>query len=247
MQRYYTAMIKKALAIAFLLALWKACALALQVNILPPPKSVAVSCWNNMGLISLHTAFSMLRLFGGIAAAILAGAPIGILFGYFRKLDDVVSPLIYLLAPMPKIAFLPLIMLFFGINDPAKVFIVFIVMVFLVIITLRDAVKKIPEELYFPFLAAKKGPVFIITNIVIPAAAPEVFTAIRLGLATGISVLFIAETFGTVRGLGFYIMDMWMRVDYPAMYSGIIMMGVMGYLCAVIVDFLQARLCPWKR
>jgi NitT/TauT family transport system permease protein len=128
-----------------------------------------------------------------------------------------------------------------------KIFIVFIIMLFMVIITLRDAVKKIPEELYYPFITAKRSNFFMITHIVIPAAAPEIFTAVRLGLATGISVLFIAETFGTVWGLGFFIMDRWMRIDYPAMYSGILMMGIAGLSCAGLVDYLHVKICPWAK
>jgi NitT/TauT family transport system permease protein len=75
----------------------------------------------------IHTGYSLKRLFGGIALAIGIGAPIGILIGYFKRIDTVLSPLVYILGPLPKIAFLPLIMLFLGLGDSSKIFIVFIV------------------------------------------------------------------------------------------------------------------------
>ncbi|MFV0343402.1 MAG: ABC transporter permease subunit, partial [Anaerocolumna sp.] len=96
-----------------------------------------------------------------------------------------------------------------------------------------------------PLRTVQAGNKAILTQIVFPAALPEMFTSIRIGLATGISVLFFAETFGTVWGLGFYIMDMWMRLDYTQMYAGILVLGLLGLTSVNIVNCLQRNICPW--
>jgi NitT/TauT family transport system permease protein len=188
----------------------------------------------------------LLRLAGGVGLALAVGAPIGFLMGYYKLVDGALSPIMYILAPTPKIAFLPLIMLFLGLGDQAKIFLVFLTIVFQVFVTMRDAVQKISEDVYAPLIAAKCSQLFIFFNVVLPASLPAAFTAVRLGLATGIAVLFVSENFGTRAGLGYFIMDSWMTIRYPAMFAGILAMGAMGFVLTALVDFTQKRVCAWE-
>ena len=176
----------------------------------------------------------------------LIGLPFGLLLGHFKKLDAFISPIIYILSPVPKISLLPLILLAFGIGNFSKVFMIFLVIVFQAVVVTRDAVKEIPKEFFQPFIVAGAGKACLFRNIVLPASIPAVFTSLRISLGTGISVLFFTETFGTTWGLGYYIMDMWVRLDYRQMYLGIFTIGILGLLCASAIDFAEKKLCPWK-
>lgn len=193
-----------------------------------------------------HTLFSVWRLVAGVALSMAAGTAVGVWIGYCGTPRKILSPLIYALAPVPKIALLPLVMLLFGIGEWAKIFIIFMVMVFQVILAVAGAVLRIPEEYYIPLRAVRAAPAFIIRKVVLPACLPELFTALRVGLATGISVLFFSETFGTRWGLGFYIMDRWMRLDYRHMALGIAMMALLGWGAATLSEFAEKRICKWK-
>ncbi len=236
---------KKWFGTLFLIVLWQILAAITDNNIFPTFLEVIKAMGKNFNLIMIHGFYSSLRLMAGVLFAVIIGMPVGILIGYHKQLSDFFSPVIYLLAPIPKIALLPLIMLLFGIGDLSKIFIIFIIMLFQVIVAAHDAVKNIPREYFIPLRTIRAGHKAIIFHIIIPAVLPEMFTAVRIGLATGISVLFFAETFGTRWGLGFYIMDMWMRLDYKQMYAGILILGVLGLVSVTLVNRLQGYVCPW--
>lgn len=236
---------KKILSFGMFVVLWKIFAVIMDVRILPHPENVFFNYVNNFSAVMVHTLYSMRRLLLGIVISLAVGVPLAVALGYFKKFNSFVSPIIYIFAPIPKVAFLPLVMLFLGLGDSSKVFLIFFVMVFQVVITIRDAVSKIPEELYYPFLTAKCGVKFKLIHIVMPAILPGLFTSIRIGLAIGLSVLFIAETYGTTYGLGFYMFDSWGRLNYLDMYTGIFAVGLTGFVLTYLVDILYKYACPW--
>lgn len=199
-----------------------------------------------MNDVLIHSLYSVARLLAATALSVAAGVSLGILVGYFKPAKKIFMPLVYVLAPIPKIALLPVVMLLFGIGEISKIFIIFLVMVFQIMIAVASSVGHIPEEYFVPFMVVKANHRFLIRNIVLPATLPELFTSVRVGFATGISVLFFAETFGTRYGLGFYIMDMWMRLDYPKMAVGIAVMGFIGLAAVSLVDLLEKKVCKWK-
>jgi NitT/TauT family transport system permease protein len=237
--------VKKWFGILLLIIIWQIAAILADNNIFPAFTQVLAALVWNIKPILIHGFYSCLRLTAGVVLAVLFGMPVGILIGFHKRLSEYISPVIYLLAPIPKIALLPLIMLLFGIGDMSKIFIIFIIMLFQVIVAAHDAVKNIPQEYFIPLRTIRAGNKAIISHIIIPAVLPEMFTSVRIGLATGISVLFFAETFGTRWGLGFYIMDMWMRLNYQQMYAGIVVLGILGLFSVAIVNRLQKRICPW--
>jgi NitT/TauT family transport system permease protein len=238
-------MLKKWVGILSLIVLWQIVAVFMDNKIFPTFISVIISLSLNIKMILIHTFYSSFRLIAGVVLAVALGMPIGILIGYHKRLSEYLSPVIYLLAPIPKIALLPLIMLLFGIGDRSKIFIIFIIMFFQVVVAAHDAVKNIPQDYFIPLWTIKAKHKAILYHVIAPATLPEMFTSVRIGLATGISVLFFAETFGTHWGLGFYIMDMWMRLDYPQMYAGIVVLGLIGLLSVLLVNILQYGICPW--
>lgn len=236
---------KKIIGSIIFILIWQLAAISVGSRVFPAPADVLRSFLNNPYPIAFHCAYSIYRLAAGTCAAVAVGLPLGLLLGYYKKLNSFFSPVLYIAAPIPKIALLPLIMIFFGIGNASKIFIIFIVMVFQVIVTIRDGVVKIPEEYFMSSRAVKAGTPFVFLHIVFPASLPSLFTAVRVGLATGVSVLFFAESFGTEWGLGFYVMDMWMRLDYKQMYLGIIAFGLVGFLSVALVDRLEKTVCPW--
>jgi NitT/TauT family transport system permease protein len=237
---------RKLLSLIVILALWQTAALLADSVVLPGPVATAAALYGCADLIMIHGAHSLYRVLAGIATALAAGVPLGILMGYNRTADRVLAPFAYLAGPVPKVAMLPLFMLFMGIGEWPKLFIIFIVMVFQVILSVRDSLKALPAEYFIPYYAAKAGTGKITLDILLPASLTGIFTAVRIGIATAVSVLFFAETFGTRYGMGFFIMDSWVRLEYARMYGGIAVLGVLGYALAFGLDFLEKKICKWK-
>ena len=83
-------------------------------------------------------------------------------------------------------------------------------------------------------------------EILMPASLPKFLTSIRVAMATAISVLFFTETFGTQYGMGYFIMDAWMRVNYLEMYSGIVVLSCIGLILFGVIDYLDQKICHWQ-
>jgi NitT/TauT family transport system permease protein len=84
-------------------------------------------------------------------------------------------------------------------------------------------------------------------HVVLPAALPEIFTALRIGTGTAIAVLFLAESIAGTNGLGWYIVDAWGRIDYPSMFAGIIAMGLLGVVLYEALDAIESRVTRWRK
>lgn len=225
---------------------WTAAAHLLNMPVIPPPEQVMVRLSQIfLDTIAVHSAYSFMRLSIGLLTAVLIGYPVGVVMGYFGRINRVLSPIIYLTYPIPKIALLPVVMLLFGVGELSKLLLVFFILVFQIIVTVRDAVAGIPPETYVPLrvLGASFGQ--MMHHIILPASLPKFITAIRVAMATAISVLFFTETFGTRYGIGYFIMDAWLRVNYLDMYAGIVVLSAIGLLLFAVFDELERKLCRW--
>ncbi|MEQ8236717.1 MAG: ABC transporter permease [Syntrophomonadaceae bacterium] len=230
-----------------MLVLWGLVSWWLDIPIIPSPLAVFQNILDiYVAKMQIHVAASLVRILAGIIIAILVGVPLGFLMGYFEKVDKIFSPLVYFTYPVPKLALLPIVMLLFGLGETSKLIMIILIIVFQIIITSRDAVKSIPAETYrsLQSLGASRRQMF--TEIIVPASLPEVLTATRLALGTAVSILFFTETFGTEYGMGYFIMDAWMRVNYLEMYSGIVVLSFMGFVIFTLIDLSETRLCSWR-
>ena len=228
-------------------AAWQLCAAWIALPIIPYPAAVLENLISIfMGKIFIHSFYSMWRILAGVFMAIILGIPLGLCMGYFARWDRYLSPIVYLTYPVPKIALLPVFMLLFGLGEPAKVLMIFLIIVFQVVIAVRDGVKSIPKETYYPLYSLGAGFIDILRNVLIPASMPKFLTSLRVAMATAISVLFFTETFGTNYGMGYFIMDAWMRVNYLEMYSGIAVLSNIGLILFGFIDYLERKMCSWQ-
>ncbi|OXT05906.1 ABC transporter permease [Thermoanaerobacterium thermosaccharolyticum] len=233
-----------ALLIIFLL--WYMISQIVKINLIPSPILVLENLSKTFkSKIMIHVEYSLFRILMGIALSLIVGVPTGIVMGYFRKVDKLLSPIVYLIYPIPKIALLPVVMLIFGLGEMSKIFMIAVIVVFQVIVSLRDAVKGIPENMYYSIYSLGGSLFQLLREVIIPASLINILTSIRVALGTAISVLFFTETFGTEYGIGYFIMDSWMRVNYLDMYSGIIVLSLMGIVLFSIIDFLEFIFYRW--
>lgn len=230
------------------LAFWWTVAQLLQMPVIPSPELVLLRLVQKFpDTIAVHAGYSLLRIVLGLLAAVAVGYPVGIVMGYFPRVNRLLAPTLYLTYPVPKIALLPVAMLLFGVGEASKLLLIFLIIVFQVVVAVRDAVAAIPSETYAPLRVLGASFAQIVRHIIVPASLPKFITAVRVAMATAISVLFFTETFGTQYGIGYYIMDAWLRVNYLDMYAGIVVLSAMGLLLFILLDWTERRLCAWNR
>lgn len=235
-------------ALAVSLVIWKAISLIVASPVLPPPEIVLpVFVEQTMNpLFQAHFAVSGFRVIVSIAAAWVLAFPAGALIGYNRELNKILSPLIFMTYPVPKMVLLPVVILLFGLGDISKIILITLILFFQILVAVRDGVRNTDPKYYHSILSMGGSRRDILIHAVIPAALPHSFTAIRISIGTAISVLFFTESFATDRGLGFLIMDSWGKGDYVMIFAGITGMSLMGFILYLLFSLFERRLCPWN-
>lgn len=224
--------------------LWFIAAVCMKTMALPGPLTVYGSLPKvfEQGFLG-HLSASLYRVFLGLLISLIIGVIIGLVMGTSKKANRMLNPLIYFTYPIPKTALLPIVMILFGLGDNSKITLIVMITVFQVIVAVRDAVQNIDQGMYhiMKSLGASRGQMFY--HVTFPAILPELLTNMRLSVGTALSILFFAENYGTKYGLGYYIQDCWMRLDYPAMYGGIILLSLVGFVLFISIDILEQAVC----
>lgn len=234
-------------AAAGLLIIWHFIAALVALPIIPAPLVVVERLTEIGADIGINAAYSLWRIAAGLSLAVLAGYPLGLVMGYFPRVGNFFSPLVYLTYPVPKIALLPILMLMVGVGEAAKIVMIFLIIFFQVVIAVRDGIRAIKPEYFYPLYTLGAGFFAVCREVLFPASLPHFLTAVRVAMATAISVLFFTETFGTNYGMGYFIMDAWLRVNYPDMYAGILVLSGIGLLLFVLLDWTEEKLCRWQK
>jgi NitT/TauT family transport system permease protein len=195
--------------------------------------------------MGIHILTSAGRILEGLLIALLIAVPIGLTLASYPKINKICSPVLYFAYPVPKLALLPIVMLGLGIGEAAKITLIVLILVFQLIVSIRDAAMHIPREDFHVLISLGASKRQMLRWILLPAVFPETLTAIRVAIGTAASVLFFTETFGTDKGMGFYIVDAWMRLAYRDMYTGILCLSLLGLLLFCAMDVLEKRVCKW--
>jgi NitT/TauT family transport system permease protein len=234
-------------AIALLLV-WQIVAIIVNLPILPPPLKVFTVFIEELqhGLLN-HFVFSLWRVFAGMALSVLVAAPVGLAIGGSKTLNRFFSPLIYLLYPIPKVVFVPVVILFLGIGDVAKITIMFLILFFQIVVLVRDQAAGLPPQLIQSLNSLGAGRRALFRFVYLPASFPAILTALRQSIGTAVAVLYITELSATKYGLGYYIYyNGSTLLDYPAMYAGVMAMSLLGLGMYFSVDWLERKFCKWK-
>ncbi|MDH6373201.1 ABC transporter permease [Paenibacillus sp. VTT E-133280] len=226
---------------------WYIAYLLMNHSILPSPFAVYNAMFHLGGQeIALNVGYSLFRIFAGVVLALIIGLLIGLLMGRSLTWNKLLDPVVYLTYPVPKIALLPVVMLFFGLGETSKILMIMMILLFQIIISVRDGVKAIPENTYDVLTSIGASTVQKFWHVTLPGALSVILSTIRISLGTAISVLFFTEIYGTEHGMGFFIMDAWLRLDYPEMYAGIMLFSLVGFVLFLLVDFLDYKFMKWR-
>jgi ABC-type nitrate/sulfonate/bicarbonate transport system permease component len=231
------------------LIIWQILAMLLNRNVFPPPTEVLIVFFQQIfGELGRHFLVSAWRVVAAIVLAVVVAVPIGLGLGQTPQLNRIFSPLIYIAHPIPKIVFLPIILILLGSGDVSKIFIIGIILFFQILVVVRDEAMQLRPELILSVRSIGAGRRALFRFVYFPATIPAVLTALRISVGTAIAVLFIAESFATTSGLGYYIMtESWGALRYSQMYAGVLAMSLLGLILYFIIDTLDRRLVPWQK
>jgi NitT/TauT family transport system permease protein len=237
------------LAVLALVVIWQAAAWLIDKPVLPTPLAVARSFVEELlkGELIVHFLASLWRVAASTALAIALAVPAGLVLGQSRRLNQLFSPVIYLLYPVPKVVLVPVVLLLLGIKDFAKIVIIFLILFFQILVLVRDQAAALRPELIQSVHSLGAGRRALFRFVYLPASLPAILTALRQSVGTAVAVLYVAELFATQRGLGYYIyLNGSTLFNYPAMYAGIVAMSLLGLGLYFSVDWLERRLTPWR-
>lgn len=226
---------------------WYVAAILVDKNVLVDP----ITVYSHLGEVwrksmSTHLSASLWRIFAGVSIAGISGLLLALWMVRSRWAGRILGAFVYFAYPIPKLALLPVVMLLAGLGDITKIIMIVLIILFQIIVNLRDSLKNIPKESYLIVTSLGANRWETLQHVTLPAVLPDLLSTLRVAIGTAISVLFVTETYGTAHGMGFFIVDAWMRINYTEMYAGIVILSMMGFLLFLLTDLLEAILCKWK-
>lgn len=235
-----------------LLAWWLAARLRLTSPVfLPPPQAVLAkffSVWRD-GFVDAtllqHLAASLLRVFAALGVSLAVGIPVGLAIGLSPVGRGIFDPLLEFLRPIPPLAYLPLIVIWFGIGEPSKVLVIALAMLAPIALSTAAGVRAASRERIQAAraLGASRGQV--VRHVVIPNAMPQILTGLRIALGAGWTTLVAAELVAATRGLGFMIQSAAQFLVTDVVLMGIFVIAAVAFLLEWIIRRLERRLVPW--
>lgn len=231
----------------FVIALWWALAALVQSPALPTPAATLPVLVEELPAIVPEFWASLGRLLLAMLIGTVLGVPAGLWMGRSKRGDAIFGPVLYVLYPVPKIVFLPVLFILFGLGGQAKVILIAIAIFFQMLVTMRDAAKNVSAGAVDSMRSLGAGKAAILRDVVLPASLPDLFTALRITTGTAVAVLFVAESMAGSSGLGYFIMHAWSLLEYEQMFAGIVVMAVLGVVVYEVFEVLEHRLTKWRR
>ncbi len=237
------------LAIVILLLIWQWGSWMLNKPFLPTPWASVVALFTSVadGSVLSDFGISAYRIVTSLVISLLIGVPIGLIAGSNVRVDRLISPFIYVLYPLPKVVFLPIIVVLLGLGDLPKIVLISLVIVFQIMVTARDSAKSIPGASLIAVKSLNADNKQIYRHLIFPYCLPSIYSALRISIGIAVAILFFAETFASTDGLGYFIMDAMQRRSYDLMYGGIIAMAFLGILLYKLTDLLEHCTCRWQK
>jgi NitT/TauT family transport system permease protein len=220
---------------------------AINPVFLPGPLSVAhrVAAWFDAGDLFSDIRISFLRVLAGWALSALIALPLGLLIGTFRRVQALLEPLTDFIRYMPAVAFIPLVMLWVGIDESAKVAIIFIGTFFQMVLMVAEDVRRVPMAQIEAAQTMGATRAEVIEKVIIPSAKPALLDTLRITMGWAWTYLVVAELVAANSGLGYAIVKAQRFLQTDKIFAGIILIGVIGLAMDQLFRWAHRRAFPW--
>jgi len=225
-------------------------------RLIPLPRDVAIMLYDfTFGGVyddafskSIHIHFwkSVQRVYGGFFAAAAVGIPLGLLIGRIKAVRELLDPTLQILRPVPVTAWLPLSMIFFGLGPNAAIFLVFLGAFFPIVLNTTFGVRSVDYRLFEAASMLGCNGSSLFRQVVLPAATPSIFNGLRLGHGFAWILIVVGEMTGVPEGLGAVIMDGRTLSRTDLVISGMMVIGLAGFLSDRVIVAINNRLLAWS-
>ena len=237
-----------------LLAVWWAVAAQQWISplFLPSPGQVLVKLFTIVGpegfmdaTLWQHLAASLGRILVALLAAVILGIPVGIAMGLSPTVRGILDPLIELYRPVPPLAYLPLMVIWFGIGETSKILLIYLAIFAPVAMSALAGVKSAQQVRIRAAQSLGASRTQVLLFVILPGALPEILTGLRIGLGVGWSTLVAAELIAATRGLGFMVQSAGEFLATDVVLAGIAVIAAIAFGLELGLRALQRRLTPW--
>ena len=237
-------------AVLLTIAVWQACWSAGWISPLffTGPSAIAVRFYDDLlhGTLLSDIAYSGKNFVIGFAIALVTGVVLGVLVGWYRRLELLLDPFLNALYATPRIAMIPLIIIWFGIGMWSKVFIVFLSAFFPILINTIGGVKAMDADLLRAARAFCASDRQIFTTLAIPGSVPFILTGIRQGVALGLIGVVVGEMFGGSEGIGFKVAYGGQTFATDTLFVGVVIIAFAGILLTSLTERLERHFSRWR-
>jgi ABC-type nitrate/sulfonate/bicarbonate transport system permease component len=188
---------------------------------------------------------SLMRLLVGYAVAVLVGVALGVLIGMNRQIRALLEPVLEFFRAIPPPVLVPIIMLFAGIGNTMKIVVIVSGCVWPILLNTVEGVRAVDETLTDTCRSYGITGGARLRHLVLRSASPQIFTGLRQALSIGIILMVISEMFAASNGLGFAVVQFQRSFAIPEMWTGILLLGLLGFAMSVLFRFVENRLLAW--
>jgi len=232
------------------LILWEALTRLLLENelLIPPPSSVIRSLWRMSlsGELNRHLLATLFEFASGFSTACIVGIVLGYLMGRYRWFDELMDPWIATLYSIPVIAFVPLIIIWFGIGLFSKIIVVFKITAVAIMLNTAAGIKNLDPVWLELSQSMRLSPWQTTLKIRLPGALPYIVTGMRLGVGRAMLGVIVAELMAANAGLGFLLRDASETWDSPKLFVTVVLLAAMGMGSFTLIKKGEQRLAPWR-
>lgn len=215
-----------------------------------PPTVVAQTLaeFANNGELTGHILVSLGRASAGFVAAALVAVPLGFLLGSgFRTFERLVNPVLRFLGELNPFSLFPLFILFFGIGEISKGAMIFWVCLWPILFRTITGVKGIDPLLVKSARSMGTGIVTLFLRVILPAAAPSIFSGLKMGSGTAFFMLIAAEMIGASRGLGWLVWNAQVNFQIPRLFAATVVIALLGLTLDLLFSFVERRVLGWRQ
>jgi len=236
------------LSVVFVIGAWEVLGRQVDPLFLSFPSAIAISAARLVSTGELFTALasSLQSLILAFIIASVAGISLGLLIGRYKSVEAATDWLVNALYATPLVAIIPLVILWFGLGNGAKLFIVTILAVFPILINTIAGVRNVPPQLIELGNAFAANEREIFTKIILPSALPYMMTGLRLGIGRAIIGMVVAEFFTAITGLGALIVKYGNQYDTATMFVPIFVLMLLGVTLSIAVRRAEQWIAPWR-
>lgn len=237
-----------------LLVLWAVATLYFRVSplVLPSPLVLEERLWEILTQgysdkpLYVHVAWSLFRSMTGFLCGVALAIPVGLLMGYSRSINAMLQPVFGFFRPIPPIAFIPLMVIWFGIGELSKILLIFAASFNYTVLSSAAGMRSVPAQLIRAGMNLGLTRWQLFSSVMLPAAMPHILTGVKTSAAVSWAILVAAELIAAQAGIGYIIMDAGTFFRIADVFIGIVIVGIIGLSIEITITHIERRLLHWQ-